>query len=226
MGQALVYVIAFSSIPITFISVRLAYMGLVGINIDDTLLIYGSYAVEGVLLSVAVGSLYRHQHEEIRMARINAYTDSLCNLYNRRAFMDNLWHKQLPINKKQHYIMVIVDIDNLKGNNDTLGHDSGDQLIIYTAQGLKEVLDESMVFRLGGDEFALIYRTPIVGFDSEVRDLHIRFGQLHQHVKDKWPTSGISYGISVFNNKDDLPGAVRKADESMYNMKASKVAHE
>lgn len=225
MPQALVYVIAFSSIPITFIGVRLAYMGLIGINIDDTLLIYGSYAVEGVLLSIAVGSLYRHQHEEIRVARINAHTDSLCNLYNRRAFMDNLWHNQLPINKKQRYIMVIADIDNLKGNNDKLGHDSGDQLIIYTAQRLKEALDESMVFRLGGDEFALIYRTPHVGFDAEVRDLHLRFEQLHQQVKDKWPTSGISYGVSVFNNEDDLPAAVRKADANMYNMKASKAEH-
>ncbi len=220
MKQALFYVIAFSSIPITFVSVRLAYMGVVGISIDDTLLIYGSYAVEGILLSIAVGSLYRQQSEDIRLARLDANTDSLCLVYNRRAFMDNLWLDKIAINHDQCYSISIVDIDNLKGNNDEQGHVSGDKLIIHTASLLKKMMAECLVFRLGGDEFALIYRTSKEEYDEEVMALNVRFEQLHKEVKDKWPSSGVSYGFSSFLGEDDLPSAVREADANMYNIKA------
>lgn len=87
-----------------------------------------------------------------------ALTDSLTGLYNRRyleAHMDKLLEKNRE--SKKSLAVLMVDIDNFKGVNDTYGHDVGDQILKVFAQRLKDNLRPTdLVARLGGEEFTVI----------------------------------------------------------------------
>lgn len=83
-----------------------------------------------------------------------AYQDSLTNLPNRRCFiqcLDKLIQKEQFNNG---FAIMFVDLDRFKKVNDTLGHHSGDELLIEAAQRLKaNIRNQDVVARIGGDEF-------------------------------------------------------------------------
>lgn len=83
------------------------------------------------------------------------HRDVLTDLYNRRFFEEEMQRldtkRQLPIS------IIMADVNGLKIINDSLGHEQGDELLIKTADILKEVVrEEDILARLGGDEFAIL----------------------------------------------------------------------
>ena len=82
----------------------------------------------------------------------------LTGLPNRRLFLDLLAGSLSKKTQNHHYTSIIlIDIDDFKGVNDTLGHQVGDELIIAVANRLEERIgDRGVVARLGGDEFAML----------------------------------------------------------------------
>jgi len=93
-----------------------------------------------------------------KQIRQMAYHDSLTGLPNRKLFSDRLGIAltQAQRNKKEVGI-AMLDLDNFKDVNDTLGHDVGDLLLKATAERLSAALRKGdTVARMGGDEFALI----------------------------------------------------------------------
>ena len=121
--------------------------------------------------------LYRYMgrvEEEIKKEAaglvIDAMTDPLTGLYNRRGFTV-LADQQLKTAKRAGKISLLlyVDLDNMKAINDNLGHRVGDEALIETAAVLKEVFRESDVCaRIGGDEFAVLALGASVLDDPEV----------------------------------------------------------
>jgi diguanylate cyclase (GGDEF)-like protein len=98
------------------------------------------------------------EYDDFRKLQINAATDSLTGLYNRRLF-DEYCEKELNRAKRygQHLAMVILDLHKLKEVNDRLGHLQGDQVLQLAAATLRKTLRASdFAFRIGGDEFALL----------------------------------------------------------------------
>ena len=87
-----------------------------------------------------------------------AFEDGLTGLLNRLALRDKLETEIDRVTSTDGSIAVfMVDLDNFKFINDTLGHDAGDSLLIEAANRLKANSPEcSTVARLGGDEFAII----------------------------------------------------------------------
>ena len=87
-----------------------------------------------------------------------AYHDSLTGLPNRKLFSDHLGIALAQSQRNQQKIgIAMIDLDNFKGVNDTLGHDVGDLLLKATAERLSAALRKGdIVARFGGDEFALI----------------------------------------------------------------------
>jgi diguanylate cyclase (GGDEF)-like protein/PAS domain S-box-containing protein len=85
-------------------------------------------------------------------------TDDLTGLYNRRGFMtlaEQQWKLAKRLNSRM--LLLFADIDNLKGINDTFGHQEGDLALIETANLLKEAFRESdLIARVGGDEFVVL----------------------------------------------------------------------
>ena len=87
-----------------------------------------------------------------------ALTDPLTNLHNRRSF-NELLQRELTRARRytQPFAVLIMDVDDFKKINDTLGHLVGDDCLIYVADLLRQVFRASdSIARYGGDEFAVI----------------------------------------------------------------------
>jgi len=85
-------------------------------------------------------------------------TDSLTELFNRRALIDTLHHE---IDRAQRYesdlSLILCDLDRFKNINDTHGHAAGDEALQAVARALKSSLRKAdIVGRYGGDEFMII----------------------------------------------------------------------
>lgn len=87
-----------------------------------------------------------------------AFYDQLTGLPNRRLMLDRLQHA-LAAGRRNRRLgaLVMFDLDQFKGINDTLGHDAGDALLVAVAQRLRDNLRRSdSAGRLGGDEFVIL----------------------------------------------------------------------
>ena len=152
-----------------------------------------------------------------------AFHDSLTGLPNRKLFSDRLGIvlAQAKRNKKKVGI-VMLDLDNFKDVNDTLGHDVGDTLLKAVAERLSVILRKSdTVARFGGDEFVLIFP------DMEIIEEAI---QVVQKIIDRFHKPFLidthqlvvttSIGIAVYPNDGmDEEILMKNADIAMYQAK-------
>src|SRR6202051_2871380 len=98
------------------------------------------------------------EYDEFKKLQINAATDSLTGLYNRRLF-DEYCDKELNRAKRYGHqlAIVILDLHKLKEVNDRHGHLQGDQVLQLAATTLQKTMRASdFAFRIGGDEFAVL----------------------------------------------------------------------
>jgi diguanylate cyclase (GGDEF)-like protein len=98
------------------------------------------------------------EYDDFKKLQINAATDALTGLYNRRLF-DEYCEKELNRAKRYSHnlAIVILDLHKLKEINDRHGHLQGDQVLQLAATTLRKTLRASdFAFRIGGDEFALL----------------------------------------------------------------------
>jgi diguanylate cyclase (GGDEF)-like protein len=98
------------------------------------------------------------EYDEFKKLQINAATDALTGLYNRRLF-DEYCDKELNRAKRYGHplAVVVLDLHKLKQVNDSHGHLQGDKVLQLTATTLLNTLRAAdFAFRIGGDEFALL----------------------------------------------------------------------
>jgi len=98
------------------------------------------------------------EYDELKRLRINAATDALTGLYNRRLF-DETCDRELNRAKRYGHqlAVVILDLHRLKEVNDVHGHLQGDRVLQIAASTLRKTLRASdFSFRIGGDEFAVL----------------------------------------------------------------------
>ncbi|WP_162873915.1 GGDEF domain-containing protein, partial [Pseudomonas viridiflava] len=85
-----------------------------------------------------------------------AYTDNLTNLGDRPAFIRNL-DERFDRDTDTPMSLLLVDIDNFKRINDSLGHQTGDELLISLARRLRNTLSPTDVLaRFASNEFAVL----------------------------------------------------------------------
>ena len=99
----------------------------------------------------------RQLEESQRVLREQANTDPLTNLANRR-FFTHIANKELALmrRQKEHFAVLMMDIDHFKSINDTYGHQAGDYVLTQVAQTLYDCIrEEDMLARIGGEEFVV-----------------------------------------------------------------------
>jgi diguanylate cyclase (GGDEF)-like protein len=123
-------------------------------------------------------------------------------------------------------MVALLDLDNLKPINDTLGHTAGDQTIQLVAQTIRSVIrPDDLLFRWGGDEFLILWIGALKESDAEMR-----LDRLNEEVGRNARSSGlrypiepsVSFGVAAFANRADLDAAIQTADARMYARKQAK----
>ncbi len=175
---------------------------------------------EGVVVVIRDITERRQTEEEIRQM---AYHDSLTGLPNRKLFSDRLDIALVQAQRNQKKVgIAMLDLDNFKDVNDTLGHAMGDLFLKAMAERLSaELRDGDTVARFGGDEFMLILP------DLKVIEDAI---QVAQKIVDSFCKPFLvdrhqlvittSIGIAVYPNDGTDEGMLLKnADIAMYQAK-------
>ena len=152
-----------------------------------------------------------------------ATLDTLTRLAN-RALFSTLVEQAIARAKRygQHFAVFLLDLDNFKTVNDTLGHPSGDRVLIEAARRLKGLLRESdTVARLGGDEFALLAQLPDEGDSATALAERIirELGRPYDLDGQLWFLSA-SIGISFcIRDGEELDTLLKNADLALYKAK-------
>ena len=151
--------------------------------------------------------------------------DSLTDLPNRTSFSQRVGEAIAQRGVGRELAVMLIDLDHFKDINDTLGHATGDAVLIEIGRRLAEVLaPEQFIARLGGDEFGIM--TPVAGDAAEVLDLADRLSAaLHApcEVGGMHLAVGGSVGIAICPTHGEDPQLLlQRADIAMY---AAKAAH-
>jgi diguanylate cyclase (GGDEF)-like protein len=164
------------------------------------------------------------EYDELKELQLNAVTDALTGLYNRRLFSESF---EKELNRARRYGqplgLVMLDLHRFKEVNDTHGHPRGDEVLQAAATTLKRALRTSdSAFRIGGDEFALLLpqtdapqalalsRRVEAVFAETLKTLRVTISVNMDHGVANFPQDG--------EQADQL---IRVADERLYRLKAS-----
>ena len=178
----------------------------------------------GLFIVSAAASLLIFRRISNPRFRDMSNTDLLTGLKNRNAFQTDLHN--LNVRKLyDDYAVIVVDLNNLKGVNDSLGHDEGDAYIVKAAAAIKKLEDEKVVaYRYGGDEFVVLVRGS-GNKDLETCEEEI-FRNFEPSRKDFSVPVSLALGSAKFEaGRDvDLADTQKRADRNMYEDKKRKKA--
>ncbi|GGI83548.1 EAL domain-containing protein [Shewanella gelidii] len=163
-------------------------------------------------------SIRKKQEEELRKL---TNTDLLTGLPNRSNLQVTLGH---IVKRKAPHALMVLDIDNFKRINDSLGHQIGDELLIQIAHRIHEQISkDAIIYRLGGDEFAiLVDNTFALNASTAIASRIIECFRNHFEVDNEKLTIGASIGIVLYPEDEiDEKALLRKADIAMYYAKSA-----
>ncbi|HEY4906076.1 MAG TPA: diguanylate cyclase [Candidatus Acidoferrum sp.] len=162
------------------------------------------------------------EYDELKILQVNAVTDPLTGLYNRRLFGEGF---EKELNRARRYGLplglVMLDLHRFKEVNDKHGHLGGDEVLRAAATTLKKALRTSdSAFRIGGDEFAVLL--PQTDADQALalsRRIETVFAETLQQIPLS-VTVSMDHGVATFpldgEQADEL---IRVADERLYRLK-------
>lgn len=117
------------------------------------------------------------------------------------------------------YILTMVDIDNFKMLNDTLGHTKGDQILKELGQMLKLKSNGATPFRLGGDEFCILFKNENTQDVVNIcRGIQTKFNQMVEADHIDLPLT-LSFGIANGHKGIKSNQLLNNADIALYNAK-------
>ncbi len=176
------------------------------------LIVVGSYEIYSFFM-------YWREAQEAKVESKLAYVDGLTGIANRMAFNDAFDRLQeSPVSAA----IISLDVNRLKGTNDTFGHLEGDKLIRIAASSIKEAFEDiGTAYRYGGDEFMVLIpnysRISVEKACNKLEAIECRVNA------DGVLPDGISvaYGVARYDAAKDhtLEDTMRRADSAMYAVK-------
>lgn len=198
----------------------------------DTLVLKSGRTLERVTLpqwnhGVAIGRVYSfrditEQIEDSRRISLLSHTDALTGLYNRRMLADRIeYATHMARRDKTGFAVLFIDLDRFKHVNESLGHETGDRVLVDVAERLRRCLREvDTVARVGSDEFVvLVHQADAEGAEAAARRVLEAMHAPYAHG-DLSFTVTCSIGVSLYGvdglNADSLIGS---ADAAMQEVK-------
>ncbi|MFT7024279.1 MAG: diguanylate cyclase (GGDEF)-like protein [Rhodococcus sp. (in: high G+C Gram-positive bacteria)] len=163
---------------------------------------------------------------ELRSRARESLVDSLTGLHNRRGLFAAVTAITVTMQRIEPTVLcaVAIDVDGMKGVNDTYGHHTGDAVLVDLAQHLRALaVNRWVVARLGGDEFACVS----IG---QPADIAVRSDELVSNVASARMISGLTVSVGAatvdisagVDEQQSVRDALRLADAEMYRVKSSR----
>jgi diguanylate cyclase len=161
------------------------------------------------------------EHELQETSQLVRY-DQLTGVLNRRG-LEEMFQKEVARAGRHDTVLCVglLDIDNFKKLNDSMGHDAGDQALIHLAAVCREALrPQDTVARYGGEEFiVLLPETPLADASLAMQRLQRELTKkffLHDNEK---VLITFSAGVTQMHPDDTQASVIKRADEAMYQAK-------
>jgi diguanylate cyclase (GGDEF)-like protein len=209
-----------------FVAASVASMAVIvwDLTADADLTLYGLIARSTIfmLCGLTVGSLASARNDLQQRLREHAQKDELTGVSNRRHFEEQA-RRQLDFIRRYGHggALFLLDVDRLKGINDSLGHRAGDDALARLGTAIKKRLRTSdVVGRIGGDEFAMLL--PETGRkEAELIATALLDLVGNERVGTDGTKLGCSLGIVAFSAAEDLElgNLLHAADQAMYAAK-------
>ncbi|MGC1852951.1 MAG: diguanylate cyclase [Solirubrobacterales bacterium] len=181
-------------------------------------------AIVGLALAALLSALVLvwSRNERMQELRQQASQDPLTGLKNRRRFGEDL-RTELARSRREGTpgAVLMLDLDNFKQVNDTLGHPEGDRVIADIAGVLSRRMRATDVLaRLGGDEFAIVLPRCQLDEAEEVADAIAKEIRLHTPPGEAVPPITASIGVATFGpDSDGADVVLSAADNALYEAK-------
>ena len=171
------------------------------------------------LTTLNIGEIVTRYEKLLTDTKEENYKDSLTGAYNRNYYETNL--KQSAFSGG----IAVLDIDNFKYCNDTMGHAAGDMLLSGVAAEIKgELSDGDMLVRFGGDEFLLML--PSASSEKLENTLERIRGRVNKNGGDICEGLFVTLSIGgVISKNETVQEAAYRADRLMYRAKSKKNAY-
>lgn len=178
-----------------------------------------------ILIAYVTEKMRVHQFEVItelntknKQLQLLSSQDHLTGLLNRRSFDQVLEQEMARSERFGHPLsLLLIDIDDFKGVNDTFGHVHGDEVIKRIAQSIKmHVRDVDFVGRLGGDEFVVLLIETDKHYSLQVAD-RMRI-EVSKVVNEAENVVSISIGHAQYAG-ESLSAFLVRADQALYKAK-------
>ena len=149
-----------------------------------------------------------------------AQMDPLTEALNRHAF-HSLISENESASRSASGSIAVIDIDNLKPINDTLGHPAGDIAIRAVATAIRSLIRaDDMLFRWGGDEFlVLMFKLRVSEAGKRMQRLNTVLAQKSNPWNSIPMKVTVSHGVAGFESLSVLAQAIEQADKEMYRRK-------
>ncbi|TPW18479.1 MAG: diguanylate cyclase, partial [Halothiobacillaceae bacterium] len=158
-------------------------------------------------------------------ARLEATTDALTGLLNRKAFNALLQQRIATAEKEgDTFSLLMVDIDHFKRINDTHGHLVGDKVIKFVAHTLQQTVGPlADIARFGGEEFVVLFREATVDavlvLAEKIRNTQEQSQLVAGDSRSAIGRVTLSIGGASYRAGELGDALLRRADESLYEAK-------
>ena len=163
--------------------------------------------------------------EELAKVRVEAHSDALTGLANRKGFEDRLRALEASDDYAAHaHCLLIGDIDKFKSVNDTYGHLFGDKMLKIVAKVFSNLTKgKDLAARFGGEEFIILLpETPLRGALTVAESIRrsIEKGRVfNPKTGEEVQRVTISLGVTEIVHGEPLEQAIARADEALYRAK-------